>query len=171
VTWSFLFLACLLLGLVLAATFAVLQRNRVHQVCHQIIVPVPEHHSALINWIARRASFPLAAFGILGLVLRRSETGTRFAGALTAALVAGLIAMVVFREWRETPPPARAVVVREIPVSGFGQVEIEQGGRKFVLAAKSADGQPIPVGSAIEMVDCESSVLTVRLLAAAVPAA
>ncbi len=161
-TWSFLFLVCLLVGLATAAIHSLLQRITSHRVCHNVVVPAPEHRSALINLIAQRASSPLIAFGAVGLALYRTERETRVLSAVAVGLVAALLATIVLRRWRVPPPPARAKVVREIPANGFGQVQVEQRDRRIVLAAKSADGRSIPVGSEIEMVDCDSSVLTVR---------
>jgi hypothetical protein len=162
VTLSFVFLVSLLVGLVMAATSGLLQRMAAHRVGHKVTVPSPEHLSAVINLIARRAGLPLAAFGVAGLLLRRSEVQSRVAWSVAAALAAGLVGMVLHRTRPSQAPVGRAVVVREIPATGFGQVEIEQQGRTVVLAARSVDRTVIPVGSPIEMVDCESSVLTVR---------
>ncbi len=171
-TWSFLFLTCFLVGLVMAATSGLLRRFTVHRLCQQITLPAPEHHSALVNLIARRASFPLAAFGAVGLVLLRSETTTRLIAGAVGALLATVVAIVVLREWwSPPPPPVAAIVARAIPPNGFGQIEIEQGGRTVVLAARSADGQAIAAGAAVEMVDCQSSVMTVRQLTRHVTAA
>ena len=162
VTWSFLFLASLLLGLVMAATSGLLRRITGHRLFHQITVPDQEHRSVLISVIARRCSLPLAAFGTAGLLLWRAEPPARLTTATVVALAAGAIAVLVMRRHRERPLASRAVVIRAIPANGFGQVGIAQGRRTLVLAARSEDGHPIPVGCAIEMVDCESSVLTVR---------
>jgi hypothetical protein len=167
VTWSFLFLITLLIGLVMAATSGLMRRMTPHRICHQITVPTPEHRSALVNLIAQRLCLPLVAFGAAGLLLRRAERPTRLATAVLIALGAALVSMLVLRRRRVLPLASRAVVVREIPANGFGQVEVDQGDRRIVLAARSADGSRIPAGSAIEMVDCESSVLTVRPAAAA----
>jgi hypothetical protein len=171
VTISFLFLVCLLVGLVVAGTSGLLRRITAHRVCHDVTMPAPEHHTALLNLIARRISPPLAVFGAAGLLLRHSDVQARVIWSLAAALAAGLVAMLVFREWSTPVPAATAVVVRAIPVNGFGQVQVEQGGRTILLAAKSIDGSEIPAGSAIEMVDCESSVLTVKVAGAAATAA
>jgi hypothetical protein len=162
VTWSFLFLAVLLVGLVVTATSGLLRRMTVHRLCHQVTVPAPEHHSALVTRIGQRVSVPLVAFGVIGLVLLNSEPGTRLLLAGAGGAVTALAGFVVFRTWLAELPPLRAVVALEIPANGFGQVEIDQGKRTIRLAARSADGQAIAAGSEVEMVDCESSVLTVR---------
>lgn len=166
-TWSFLFLVTLLIGLVMAATSGLMRRMTPHRICHQITVPAPEHRSALVNLIAQRLCLPLVAFGGAGLLLRRAETPNRLVAAALIALAAGLVSMLVLRRRNVRPLATLAVVVREIPANGFGQVEVNQGDRRVVLAARSADGSRIPAGSAIEMVDCDSSVLTVRPAAAA----
>ena len=54
-------------------------------------------------------------------------------------------------------------MVRAIAPSGYGQIELDQGGRTLVLAARTEDGSEIPVGREVDVVDCESSVVTVRL--------
>jgi hypothetical protein len=171
VTWSFLFLAALLLGLVVTATSGLLRRMTVHRLRHQVTVPAPEHHSALVTRIAQRISVPLVAFGAIGLILLRSELRTRLVAATIGGLVTAVAAFVVFREWWAQLPLARAVVARAIPENGFGQVEIDQGKRTIRLAARSEDGRAIAVGSEVELVDCESSVLTVRPRAGRAPAA
>lgn len=162
-TWSFVFLVSLVVGLVMAATSGLMRQMTPHRICHHITVPRPEHRLAIINLIAQRLSLPLLAFGAAGLLLYRAERPTRLVVSGLVALGSGAVSIVVLRRRRTRPLPPGAVVVRDIPATGFGQVEVEHGGRKLVLAARSADGIAIPAGSAIEMVDCESSVLSVRL--------
>jgi membrane-bound ClpP family serine protease len=58
----------------------------------------------------------------------------------------------------------RAVVVREIPPGGFGQVKVQAGEREALLAAQSQEEEGIPAGAEVEVVDCQRSVVVVRRL-------
>jgi len=162
VTWSFAFLAVLLVGLVMASTSGLLRRIAVHHLDRHITVPAPEHHTAVVNLIAQRVSMAVTAFGLGGLVLLQATPPTRLVVAAVAALATGLVALLVLRP--VCPPPAASLarVVREIPPGGYGQVEIEQGLRALVLAARAHDGSRIATGTVVDLLDCESSVVTVR---------
>jgi len=163
VTQSFAYLVFLLLGLVMAATSGLLRRIAAHHLRHQVTVPAPEHGSAVRHLATQRASVVLVALGLGGLAALRSQPYDRLVVAVMAALVAGLAALLALRP--ECPPrhASLARVVRAIAPGGYGQVEVAEGTRTIVLAAKSADGRSIPPGAQVEVLDCESSVLTVRL--------
>jgi hypothetical protein len=163
VTWSFVFLAILLLGVIMAATSGLLRRFAVGQVRHQVTVPAPEHHSAMRNLAMQRTSIVVAAFGLAGLVGPRGDATARAVIAVLAALVAALAVIVALRPPCPPRPPSRARVVRAIAARGYGQIEIDEGPRRLVLAARTVDGSEIPIGREVEVLDCESSVVTVRL--------
>jgi hypothetical protein len=163
VTWPFLFLAILLLGAVMAATSGLLRRITVHHLRHSVTMPAPEHHSAVVNLAMQRASIVVAAFGLAGLAGPRSDLAARLTIAVVAALVAALVVILALRPVCAPRSASRARVVRAIAPSGYGQIELDQGGRTLVLAARTEDGSEIPVGREVDVVDCESSVVTVRL--------
>lgn len=86
-------------------------------------------------------------------------------------LVVILVALVVMAAMLlHARPPRRqlatrqATVVRAIPAGGFGQVRLEQGEASVLLAARTAGGESLPVGSVVEIVDDSRSVLVVQRL-------
>ena len=162
-TWSFVFLAFLLFGLAMAATSGLLKRIAVHTVRYPVEMPAPEHHSAIITLMTQRASIVVTAFGVGGLLAHRSEGPSRLLGAVASALVGARVALLALRPKCRPPAASSARVVRAIAAGGYGQVEIDEGRRTLVLAARSDDGREIPVGASVDVLDCESSVLTVRL--------
>jgi hypothetical protein len=163
VTWSFVFLAILLLGVVMAATSGLLRRFAVGHLRHHVTLPAPEHRSAMVNLAVQRGSIVLAAFGLAGLVGPRGDVPGRAVVALLAALVAALVVIVALRPERPSRSASHARVVRAIAARGYGQIEIDEGTRTLVLAARTDDGSEIPIGREVEVLDCESSVVTVRL--------
>jgi membrane-bound ClpP family serine protease len=56
---------------------------------------------------------------------------------------------------------AEVRVVREIPASGYGQVEVLLEGAPLKLAARSQDQQPIPAGAVVRILDRSESVVVV----------
>jgi hypothetical protein len=157
------FLAFLLIGLAMAATSGLLQRIGIHNVHFPVKMAASEHHSAVAHLTIQRASIVVAAFGIAGLLALRSETQARALIATVAALIATLVALLALRPKCPLPAATHACVVRAITAGGYGQVEVDGGGRKLILAARAVDGGEIPLGASVEVLDCESSVLTVRL--------
>jgi len=167
---SFVFVASLLLGLAMAATSGLLRRIAARHLRQQVTMPAPEHHSAVRNLAIQRASLVVTAFGIGGMAVRHSASADRLLVAAVAAMLAGLVALFALRPACPPRTASLARVVRAIGSGGYGQVEVAEGKRIIVLAAKSADGRPIPSGAEVEVLDCESSVLTVRLPGAGPPA-
>ena len=147
----------------MAGTSGLLRRIAAHHLRHQVTMPGPEHHSAVRNLTTQRASLVLVAFGIGGLAVLHSSPTERLLVAGVAALLACMVALLVLRPICPPRPASLARVVRAISPSGYGQVEVAEGRRTIILAAKSADGRTIPTGAQVEVLDCESSVLTVRL--------
>jgi hypothetical protein len=165
VTWAFLFLACLIVGLMLGAVTGLLSRRRYRPSRHAVTLPRPEHTSPFLTTVGQRASVALVAVGGAGLLahawfhlpLRTALTISVLAGAVAALLALGLL-----RERRLPPPSGIATVVRAIQADGYGQVELLRGDRKVLMAARGVGGEAIPAGAEVEMIDCQSSVLTVR---------
>lgn len=90
---------------------------------------------------------------------------------LLAAILVALVVMAAML--LRTRPPRRqlttrqATVVRAIPAGGFGQIRLEQGDATVLLAARTAGGESLPVGSVVEIVDDSRSVLVVQRLSEA----
>lgn len=163
VTWGFLYLAILLVGLILVAIFGVLETLHVST---PLALPRAElaRHRRQVH-IARLGA-GAAAFGGAGLVLVtwwRTTPSAAFLTALAASLVCWLVCRWVFR--LPCPPSVlqqKATVLRDIPPGGYGQVRLEGGGASTVLAAQSESDEPIPAGTEVEVVDCQRSVVVVR---------
>ncbi len=161
-TWGFFFLAAILVGLVLAAIFGILESlPRGH-----VAVPRAEltRHRRQVH--VARLGVGLAAFGGAGLILV-SWGRYPWHAVLISALAVGLFCWLVCR-WLlrlPCPPPVdrrTATVVREIPPGGYGQIRLQTGDSAAVLAAQSDGEEPIPAGSEVEVVDCQRSVVVVR---------
>jgi hypothetical protein len=172
VTWPFVYLVLLVVGLVGAGVTVVLRRLPLAFLRHPVSVPKPEQHFTFASLVTRRASVGLASFGLIGLVLSDVRpllpVETTASIALGGALAATLLAMLLLRSPCGVllSRQSRAEVIREVPPGGYGQVRLFQEGRAIVMAAKNVGPRPIPAGSTVEVLDCESSVLSVRFLAA-----
>lgn len=164
-TWAFIYLACLLVGLVLAAVSGLFGDIRA-LLQNLPVAPAADHHPALLNVVARRFAAGLCAFGGVGLILAtrgREHFATALTGAITAGLAAVVAAIVLLRRRRPRPPrPGVAVVVREIPPGGYGQIRLPEHAGGLLMAAQTDDPQPIPAGIEVEVVDIERTVVLVR---------
>jgi hypothetical protein len=166
VTWAFLYLAVLLVGLVLAGPTGLWNRLRSHR--HPVVVPHPEQHFAFLNVVGQRISVGLVFFGVGGLVAAQFRAfDPRY--SLLVALGAGTLFSVLALFVLSTPcasdrGASTAKVVRDIPAGGYGQVQLLDIGRPVIMAAKSIDGEAIAAGSDVELVDCQSSVISVKRL-------
>jgi membrane protein implicated in regulation of membrane protease activity len=83
--------------------------------------------------------------------------------AALAGVIAALLARLFFRTKCAAAPAPRlglATVVREIRPGSYGQIRLEHGG--VVLAAQSVEEAVIPVGTTVEILDAERSVVRVR---------
>jgi len=165
VTWGFLFLASLLVGLVLAAVFGVLETLPKHR---EVALPRPElaRHRRQVHVAHLGAG--LAGFGAVGLVLvawGRWPIPWILLAALAAAFLAWLLAhLAVGLPCALGASGGEAVVVREIPPGGYGQVSIRTPRGETVFAAQSEGAEPIAAGSRVQVVDCQRSVVVVRKL-------
>lgn len=165
-TWGFIYLACMLVGLVLAAVSGLLGDLKALFENHPV-APTPDHRPAAINVVGRRVAAGLCAFGGTGLLL--ATRGPAHLGqSLVFAAVAGLVAVaaslvLLRRRPARTSRPGVAVVVREIPPGGYGQIRLPEHAGGLLMAAQTDDPQPIPAGAEVEVVDMERTVVLVRL--------
>lgn len=170
-TWSFLYLAVALVGVILTAVIGVLRNNRQARSQHRhLVLPHPDHHGAFASQIAFLASTTLAGFGLAGL-FSKTVLGLTARDSLSVAAAAGAVfalgSLVLFRHRRpRSAPRGRATVVREILRGGYGQVRVEQGGHTVILAAQNAGDETIPAGAEVEVMDLDRSVVRVRRLVA-----
>ncbi len=166
-TWAFAYLACFMVGLVVAAVTGLISDLRAFA-RHTAAVPHPDMHLPALGLVARRLSPGLILGGALGFVLtvqRGEDRGTTLVWAVAVGL-AGVIAGCVLLRRRacgEVASGGRATVVRDIQPGGYGQVRLERDGVAVLLAAQSADTVAIPAGSEVEVVECTRSVITVRM--------
>lgn len=162
-TWGFFFLAALLVGLSLAATFGILESLPKNP---HVALPRAEFARHRRQVHIARFGVSLVGFGGIGLVL---VSWGRWTPEVVLA-ISGVSALVFWMlgHWVLRMPCAtlasqqRATVVREIPPGGYGQVRLETGGAVTLFAAQSEDPEPIPAGSEVEVVDCQRSVVLVR---------
>lgn len=169
-TWAFAFLACLILGLVLAGVSGLLARLPIPVHHRHLVIPEPEHRTSFLNYLARRAGAGVFVFGAVGLVLSAWEEinlrTTLVVAVGSAALVGLLVSLLLRRRCAAAANAEHATVVRAIPPGGYGQVRFQQGESVVVMAARSVDAEAIPVGGEVEVVDCLRSVVTVRRMLA-----
>jgi len=168
VTWSFLFVAVLVVGAVLAAVIGGLRNERQVRSHHRhLVLPHADHHGVFRSHVALWAAVGLSGFGLAGL-LAASLLGLPPGTSLTVATAVGAIcaaaAIVLVRPYC---PPARrgerATAIREMLPGAYGQIRVEHGEHHVILAAQSADDRPIPAGAEVEVLDCDRSVVRVRL--------
>ncbi|MFI5165508.1 MAG: hypothetical protein ACHQQS_02725 [Thermoanaerobaculales bacterium] len=164
-TWAFVYIAALIVGLVLAGVTVLLRDLRPLARRH-LVFPHADHHASFFAVVGPRIASALLGFALVGLVLKAQH----WFDAITTAELAGgaggaaclLSAFWPRRRCAPDLPAARAVVVREMPPGGYGQVRVDSSGGAIVMAAQSIDTQVLPEGMVVEVVDCTRSVLTVR---------
>lgn len=163
-TWAFVYLACLLVGLLLAAVSGLFGDVRSFLQNHPV-APAPDQQPTLLGGLALRLGAGLCGFGGAGLVLAvrgREHAVATFAGAAVVGLAA-VAATFLLRRRRPRPPrPSVAVVVRDIPPNGYGQIRLPQHAGGLLLAARTDEQQAIPAGLEVEVVDSECTVVLVR---------
>ena len=165
-TWGFLYLACFLVGLVLAGvTGLVPDLNSLAR--HRLVVASADQHKPFLVLVGTRLAVGLIVFGIVGLLWARGrvkEPRTTLEFATVAGILAAMAAAVLLRRPRRAPTHGtRATVVRDILPGGYGQVRIERDGVAVVMAAQSDENSLLAAGSEVEVVDSSRSVLTVRM--------
>lgn len=156
---------CVVVGLVLAAVSGLLGNLRA-LFQNQQVAPPADYGPALLSVLGGRMAAGILVFGVVGLVLV-ARGPDHHVSALTTATVAGLLAALVGmlslrRRHRPRPPGGMAVVVRDIPPGGYGQIRLTDGPRNLLMAAHSTESSLIPAGSEVEVLDQESSVVLVR---------
>lgn len=165
-TWAFVYLVALLVGLVLAVVTGALRDLTQLSFHRHLVVPPPDQQFPFLNLLGRRVAFGLALFGIAGLAMGdRLVSNPR--STLLVALAGGAVGfasgvVLLRRRCVETPLVAKATVVRDIAPGGYGQVRLQRSGTTVVLAAQSIDATVISAGTEVEVVDCTRSVITVR---------
>jgi membrane protein implicated in regulation of membrane protease activity len=176
VTLGFAYLLIFLGGFTLALVTG-FARRLLHpsELCDHVLVPSHEHLRGLRFPAADVLASFLTLFGLTCLVVHGLFALDPFREVVIGS-VAGLIGIVALRSWLRTVcnpteqlqrQRAEVRVVREIPASGYGQVEVLLEGAPLKLAARSQDRQPIPAGSLVEILDRTESVVVVTRLAAA----
>ena len=163
-TWGFLYLVGLLVGLVLAAATGLLQGLARIGGAGGVTAPRHDASPALWSRLGRSLAAALSLFGLIGLALA-SLSQVSPSGALTLAIAAGTLAaglaFLLYRPRRAgTSHQGLGTVIREIRPGGYGQIRLEEGGA--ILAAQGVEDEVIPVGTAVEILDAERSVVRVR---------
>jgi hypothetical protein len=166
-TWAFLYLVSVLVGLVLAAVSGFLSDLRA-LATHHLVVTHASHHGPLIDVVGRALSPGVIFFGIGGFVLATSRNAEPARTALIAAAigVVGVVLgrLVVPRRVARAGGPSTGVAVRDIAPGGYGQIRLGDTANGVLMAAQSVDEDIIPGGAAVHVVDSTRSVLTVRRL-------
>ncbi|MGD1146362.1 MAG: hypothetical protein ABR961_00250 [Thermoanaerobaculaceae bacterium] len=165
-TWAFGFLACFVVGLVLAVVSGLI-RDLQSLARHKVVVPHSAKQLPFLNLLGRRLAGGLILSGVVGLILvAQRSIGPRV--ALLWAVAAGILGVVaasvpLHRPCSTAWSSEYATVVKDIQPGGYGQVKLQRNGIAVLLAAQSAEPLVIPAGSNVEVVDCTRSVITVRL--------
>jgi len=166
VTWGFVYLSVLVVGLVLAAVTGLIRDLPVIGSHRHLVVPLAEQHVSGLNLLGRRLGLTMVAFGAVGLLLQVWEHLTLRTSLTIAGAAALLTAALTFAFVRRPCAPAlateQATVVRDMSPGGYGQVRIGDGDGATVVAARSADEHDLPAGTQVEVVDCSRSVIIVR---------
>ncbi len=169
-TYGFLYLTIFLLGFTLALVGG-LARRVLHpsELCGKVIAPSHEHWAGLHTPTADVVVSFLTLFGLTTFFIRGfTSLATRWELILGAA--AGAAGAVILRLWfravcdpsrRSLPDSAEAVVVRDIPARGYGQIEVALGRSRIKLAARSTSDGTIAAGTLVRVLDQRESVVVV----------
>ena len=169
-TLSFLYFAVLLLGFTLALVTG-LVRRLLHptELCDGVVIPSHEHWFASYTPTTDKIISFATLFGAATFVAHGVATLDPL-HELAIGVGAGVVGLVSLRVWvGRVCDPSRQLanhrttgtVVREIPASGYGQVEIMVSGVPFKLAARSGNGQCIHSGTQVNVLDRQESVVVV----------
>lgn len=164
-TWTFVYLACLVVGLTLAVVTGLVRRIADLNGDPRVVLPTANHAAGRLRRMATHLAIGAAIFGLIGLPLSAWQLFSVSTIVLVAGSVAALILILGLLPRRRRTSrvfPSLGEVVRTIAPQGFGQVRVTQHGSRVILAARSADGGEIPAGCEVEVVDASRSVLTVR---------
>lgn len=164
-TWAFLYLVAIILGLVLAGVTGLLRELPVAASHRHLVVPLPEQRFSRLNVLGRRTGVTLLAFGAVGLILQvwnRLEARQHLLIAVAAAMVAAVVSFFLLHgPCAAARTSERAIVLRDIPPGGYGQVRLGHEAGEAVVAARSVDEELLPAGSEVDVVDCSRSVISV----------
>ena len=172
-TWGFFYLLALLGGLTLALVTG-LVRRLVHpsELCDGVVHPSAEHWS---SQHAPKSDFAISFLTLFGLTTFAVHGLTSFGPLreLAIGFGGGIVGVVLIRMWmghisdpihQVEGHPDQAIVVRDIPANGFGQVEVTVSGARLKLAAKSS-GDAIPEGTVVQILNRQESVVVVEPVA------
>lgn len=170
-TLSFIYLLIFLGGVTLVCVRG-LVRRLLHPVELGSHVTNPSHEHWLSHQtpVADMAVSFATVFGLTTFIIH-GYASLHPSREIAYGVAAGLVGVVVLRilMGRIDQPirtieahTGKATVVKEIPASGFGQVEISVGGSTLKLAARSGTGKPIPPGTVVEVLDRQESVIVVK---------
>ncbi len=169
-TYGFLYLAIFLLGFTLALVGGLVGRVlHPSELCAKVVAPSHEHWAnlhtpatdALVSFLTLFGLTTFAIHGFTSLALHLE---------LGLGAGAGVVGAVVLRLWfravcdpsrRSLPDSADAVVVRDIPARGFGQIEVALGRSRIKLAARSTSDRTIAAGTLVQILDQRESVVVV----------
>ena len=171
-TLAFFYLLVFLLGFTLALVTGLVRRI-LHptQLCDGIVIPTAEHWASLQTPRADMIISFFTMFGFTSLVLHGTTELAPRREILVAAAV-GAVGALILRAWlcKACDPQrglrcqgANAVVVRRIPEGGFGQIEVDVGGCRVKLAARSQGGTAIEEGATVTILDRHESVVIVEV--------
>ena len=102
-TWAFVYLVALLVGLVLATVTGLLRDLRNLSRHHHLVVPHPDQQSAFLALLGRRLAVGSFLFGLVGLAIGArgvSRPGLTFPVALGAGLVGFVLGVGLYRRPR-----------------------------------------------------------------------
>jgi len=170
VTFGFVYVTIFLLGFTLALVGG-LARRVLHpsELCGDVVAPSHEHWAGLHTPTADVVVSFLTLFGLVTFFIR-GFTNLATTKELAIGTAAGLLGAVVLRVWfravcdpsrRSLPDSTQAVVVRDIPALGFGQIEVTLGRSRIKLAARSSSEAPIAAGTLVHVLDQRESVVVV----------
>jgi len=171
VTWGFDYLLIFLGGFTLSLVTG-FARRLLHptELCDNVVVPSHEHLRGLRFPAADLLASFLTLFGLISLVTH-GLTSLAESRVVAIGAGAGVFGIFALRTWlyRVCDPCEQlnhdlqqVRVVREIPANGYGQVEVSLDGAPLKLAARTEMLKPIPVGSAVEILDRTESVVVVK---------
>ncbi len=171
-TLAFFYLLVFLLGFTLALVTGLVRRIlHPSQLCDGIVLPSAEHWASLRTPRADVIVSFFTMFGLVSLILHGTTEMSPAREILVAAAV-GTVGALALRAWlcKACDPRrglqcegATAVVVRRIPEGGFGQIEVDVGGCRVKLAARSHDGSAVENGVPVKILDRHESVVIVEV--------
>ena len=170
-TWGFAYLLIFLGGFTLSLVTG-FARRLLHptELCDNVVVPSHEHLKGLRFPAADILTSFLTVFGLTCLIVH-GLTPLAPIQVIAIGTGAGLVGVFAFRSWlyRVCDPTEhideaskQVRVVREIPVDGYGQVEVSVEGTPLKMAARTDQSGPIPVGAVVEILDRTDSVVVVK---------